>query len=111
MFGDEIRHLLQARIQVVRFSRLHQAEVPLGQGDAWGTWQRPDDRDTQCLDRLGCQPGMPRAAKPVEHDTGDGQARIVGCKALDDRRRGLRLAADVQHQQHRPAEDGCYVRR
>ena len=60
--GDEIRNLVQPRVEIAGFARLHQPEVPLRQRDVGRSRQGADDRNAQCLDRLGRQPGMPGAA-------------------------------------------------
>ncbi len=46
---------------------------------------------------------VPLAAQPVQHHAGDPYGRIVGRKPLGHRRRRLRLAGHVEHQQHRQA--------
>ena len=93
---------------------LHQAEMPLRQRQRRVAHDRADHRQAERLDRVAGQPPVPFAADAVEHDAGDPHRRIVGGKALGDGRRRLRLAGDVEHQQHRqavePRQVGCRAR-
>ena len=84
-------------------ARLHQAEMALGQRQRRVAQDRADHRQAERLDRVARQPPVPLAAQPVEHDAGDPHRRIVARKTLGDRRRRLRLARHVEHQQHRQA--------
>ncbi len=47
---------------------------------------------------------MALAADAVEHDAGDVHGRVVGGEAARHRGRRLRLAGDIEHEQHRQAE-------
>ena len=47
---------------------------------------------------------MARARDPIEDDAGDGDVVAIVRQARSHGRRRLGLAGDVEHQQHRPAE-------
>ena len=75
---------------------LRQAHLPIARNGA-------QHRNSRARDRVGDEAAMALAADLVEDDACDGDARIIADAALYDGARRLRLAADVQHQQHRPA--------
>ena len=85
-------------------ARLHQPEVALGQRHVRVAVHRADHRQPERRDRVAHQPLVPRARHLVQDHAGDPHARVVGREAAGDRRRGLRLAGDVEDQQHRHAE-------
>ena len=90
---------------------LHQPEMALRQRQRGVAQDGADDRNAERLDGVGRQPPVPLAAQPVEHDAGDPHVAVVGGKALGDRGGRLRLAGDVEHQQHRQAVEARQVGR
>ena len=101
---DEIGDRLEARFERLRLARLHQAQMALGQRDCLVARQRAHDRNAHRLDRLNDEPAMALAADAIDDDAGDLQPLVIGRAALDDRRRRLRLAGNVDDQQDRHAE-------
>jgi hypothetical protein len=63
-----------------------------------------DARARERLDGFRHEVTMTWASHPVQDHPGDFYARVEAGAALDDRRRGLRLPAGVEHEQDRPAE-------
>ena len=104
MRRHESRHGVQPGIKLRGFARLHQAEMAFRQGDIGRTRQAAQHRHAQSLHSPLHQQQMPGAGDAIQHYAGNGDARIIVHAALDDSRRRLRLAADIDHQQHRHAE-------
>ena len=111
MRGDEGGDAIQQCVEILDFLGLNEAEVALRQIDVGGSRQRAENGDPKRFDRLARQPLMTRAGDAIEDRAGDADARIIGRAALDDGRRRLRLAADVDAEQDRPAEHGGDVGR
>ena len=108
---DEVRDRLEPGLERMRFARLHEAEMALGQRDLVVSGQRAEDRDPHRLDRVDDQPAMALAADAIDDDAGDAEPRVVRSAALDHRRRRLRLPGDVEDEQDRHAERGGDVGR
>ncbi len=106
---DEVGQKIKPRRQVVGFAGLHEAEVPLGQGDRGTAGQGAQHRQAEGRDRVGHQPAVPLAADAVQHHARDPDSGVEVQAALDLRGRGLRLAADVVHQQDGPAQGRRHV--
>ena len=108
---DEVGDGLEPRFERIGLARLHEPQVALGQGDGVAARQRADDRDAQRLNGVGRKAAVALAADPVQDHAGQAQPVVVSRAALDDRRGRLRLAGDVERQEHRKAEDGGDVGR
>ena len=100
---------VEMRHQVGMLAGLHQAEVALRQRQRRVALDRADHRQADRLDGVAGQFSVPFAAQPVQHHAGDFHGRIVGGKAFGDGGGGLRLAGNVEHQQHREAVEPCEV--
>ena len=108
---DEVGDRLEPGLERMRFARLHEAEMALGQRDLVVSGQRAENRNPHRLDRVDNQPAMALAADAIDDDAGDAEPRVVRSAALDHRRRRLRLPRDVEDEQHRHAERRCDVGR
>ena len=100
---DHVGQAVEMRHQVGMLAGLDQAEMALRQGERRVAQDRADDRHAERFDRLAGTAAVALAGEPVEHDAGDAHVRVVGGKALGDGRGRLRLAGDIEHQQHRQA--------
>ncbi len=104
VLGYEVAQCCESFVEFRRFLRLDETQMPLGQGEMLGLRQAAQDRNAGARQGLRDQPAMPLAAHPVEDHADDLDPRVE-CRAAGDLRGGaLRLAADVMHQHHRPAE-------
>jgi len=71
--------------------------------------QGPQNRDSECLDGSADKASVTRACDPVQDHPGDFYARVEAGAALNNGSRRLRLPADVEHEQNRPAECRCDI--
>ena len=101
---DEVGDRLEPGLERMRFARLHEAEMALGQRDLVVARQRAEDRNPHRLDRVDDEPAMALAADAIDDDAGDAEPRVVSRAALDHRRRRLRLPGNVEDEQDRHAE-------
>ena len=108
---DEIGDRLEARLERVRLARLHEAQMAFGQGNLVIARQGAEDGHAHRLDRLDDEPPMPLAADAIDDHARNFEPRVVRDATLDDRRGGLRLTADVDHQQDRYAKRRRHVSR
>ena len=108
---DEVGDRLEPGVERMRFARLHEAEMALGQCDLGVARQRADDRNPHRLNRVDDEPAMALAADAIDDDASDAEPRVVRSAALDRRRRRLRLPGDVEDEQDRHAERGGDVGR
>ena len=93
------------------FAGLHETEMALRQHQRFVARDRAQHRDAERLEGVRDQRAVPVAAQLVEHDAAEAHRRIVRGKARRDRRRRLRLARNIEHQQHRQAQARGEVRR
>ena len=103
MFGDEGRGIGDEGLEAAVFLGLHEAQVPLGHLDIPPPRQRAEDPEPG---GLHAEPGkrlVAGARDAVEHDARNVDALAEAREAARHRRRGLRLARDIEHQHHRPA--------
>ena len=100
---DHVGQPVEMRHQVGMLAGLHKSEMALGQSQRRVAQDAADDRQADRFDGVAGQSSVPLAAQPVQHDAGNPHRRIVGGKAFRHRRRRLRLARNVEHQQHRQA--------
>ena len=77
--------------------------MALRQIDFFVAGQGPQNRNFERFDGLGHEAAMTRTSNPVQDHPGDLYAWVEAGAALDNRRRGLRLSAGVDHKQDRPA--------
>ena len=66
--------------------------------------KRAEHRNADSGGRVGCHYSMPCAGDPIEEYAGNFDRGIVGRKSARQRRNRLRLARNVDHQQHRQVE-------
>ncbi len=104
MLGNKARGLVDQLADLRLLLGLHQAEMPLRQADLGMTRQRAEHGDSCIVERMPHEIFMTRAGDTVEHDARKAHAGAIIAKACGDRRRSLRLARRIDHQNHRPAE-------
>ena len=71
----------------------------------------PTNRQADACNSVGAQLAVALAADPVEHHAGDADTGIEAGKPLGHGRDGLRLAGNVEHQQHRQTVEPGEIRR
>ena len=81
------------------FARLHQTEMPFGQGQRWIAHDAAGHRKANLFDRVGAKRAMAFAPRTVQNDGGHLHRRIVMGKAMGHGRRRLRLARDIEDQE------------
>ena len=96
---DEIGDRLEARVERLRLARLNEAKMALGQRDMFVARHRAHDRNADRFDGLRDQPPVALAADAIDNDACDFEPLVISSAALDDRRRRLRLAANVDDEQ------------
>ena len=80
--------------------------MALGQGEVGIAHERAEHRQPDAGHAVLDQPAMALARDLVEHHAGDRDARVVAGAAERDGGGRLRMAGDVEHENHRPAEQG-----
>ena len=74
---DEVGDRLEPGLERMRFARLHEAEMALGQRDLVVSGQRAENRNPHRLDRVDDEPAMALAADAIDDDAGDAEPRVV----------------------------------
>ncbi len=100
---DRIRGPVDPGFECRMLAGLHQPEVPLRQRHLRIAVERADHRQAERRQRLAHHPLVPLARDPVQDHAPDAHRRIVRREAARHRGRGLRLARDVEDQEHRRA--------
>ena len=104
--ANDVGGRVEERLDVVVFLRLHQPEMAVGQGEPRVAWNAAEHR--RARRRLAGRAqhlGVRRAGHAIEHHSGHlDVAAMAGKAAHQGRNRGA-LAADVDHQHHRPAHE------
>ena len=101
---DRIGQRVEPTVDIVRLVRLHQAEMTFRQLEAHVVAKRAEHFQPDTLEARRDQGEMARARDPIEDHAGDGDVVAIVRQARSNGRRRLGLAGDVEHQQHRPAE-------
>jgi hypothetical protein len=109
MPAHEIRQAIERTGQVGMLQRLHQPQVPLGQGEIGPARQRAQHRQADPGHPVAQQAFVARAGHLVENHPGHAHLRIEPGKAQRGGRRRLRLARGIEHQHHRPAQPPRHV--
>ena len=99
----QIGHAVEDFGEALRLAGLHKAQMPLGQAHLPVARNGAEHRHARAGNGVGYEAPVPLAADLVENDACNADARIITQAALHDGAGGLRLAAHIQHQQHRPA--------
>ena len=107
--GDEIGDGVEHRAEPRQLGGLDEAEMALRQGQRLAARQRAENLEAGGGDGIGGEAAVALARHAVEHHAADPHARVQRGAAGGDGGGGLRLAADVEHQQHRQAEPGGEV--
>jgi len=81
-------------------ARLNEPEMPFGQGQRFIAGNDAEHRHARGLHGFRHQDAMALAADAVEQNAGDAHRVIVRAKAARHRGGGLRLAGDVENEQH-----------
>ena len=102
--GHDVGEAVDEGLERGVLARLDQAEVPLGQRHLGVAVHGADDRQAERARSASRTSASCRAlATWFRIDAGDAHLRVVGGEAAGDGGGGLRLAGDVEHQQHRQA--------
>ena len=102
----QIGHAVENYGEALGFARLHKAQMSLGQAHLPIARNGAEHWHARAGNGVGDEATVTLAADLVENDARNGDARIIAHAALHDGAGGLRLAAHIQHQQHRPARGG-----
>ena len=107
MGGDELGRPVQKLVELPVLARLHQPQMPLGQGERRLARHQAQYRQLgqRRRHRRRQHGSVALAADAVEDDASDAHLRPVAGEAVHEGRRARPLAADVDHQHHRPAGD------
>src|SRR5262245_49471680 len=97
---DQIGEAFKQRIEVAVLAGLHQTEVALGEMHRLLARNGSEDRKAERRDGRFDHTAMPIAADAIENEAGDVSARIMGSKTAHERRGRLRLAGDIENEQH-----------
>ena len=101
-----IGEALQPCVELLGLAGLDEAEMALGQGEVGIAHERAEHRQPDAGHAVLDQPAMALARDLVQHHAGDRDARIVPGAAERDGGGRLRVARHVEHENHRPAEQG-----
>ena len=82
---------------------LHQAEVPVGEGERRVAAKAPEDRQARSRRRLDEELRVPVAPDPVEDDAGDVHVAPIARETMHDGCGGGGHRTRVDHQHHRPS--------
>src|SRR5262249_61585474 len=85
-------------------SSLYQPEMAFGQRKICIAGERAEDWNAERGNGFANEQAMTFAADAIEHHAGDANGGIVGREAADERSGRLRLARDVEDEQHRQSE-------
>src|SRR5258708_14813467 len=99
---NDIREDIQTFVDRRYLSGLDQTEMPLGQRETILAHNRTEKAHVDPLERRRHQRKMPLACHAIENHAGDINLVAILRTTECHRRSRLGLAADIQHQHHRP---------
>ena len=103
MRADQAGGAIEEFVQAGMLGGLDQAEMPFGERQPIAPRQAAEHGETERRRRLAQQPGVARAADPVEDHRRGPHLGVELAKAQQQCAGRLRHAAGVDHQHHRPA--------
>jgi len=106
---DEPGKRIEPALDLCRLFDLNESQVPLGQHDGLITRQSPDDGNPGRFERLRCETNVTRTPCAIENDAGNPHTIAKPLKTPSDGRSRLRLAGNVEHENHGPAGRGGEV--
>ena len=105
----QIRQRVEASRKPAKLAGLNKSQMPLGQLDGLIAGDRSENPHAGFIEARACQAFVARAADAIQDNARDFDTRPEAREAARNRRRRLRLAGNVEHQDNGQAGECCDI--